>query len=281
MRISNRLVTTFQSRKLATTTKRLDICAAQFAFVLQSAGIKSIKGRRCVEVGAGWVLSHSVVMHLLGASETVGTDLEPLAHPESLKVAVRNSVKSIVRDILSPFEDHSQLRERLNHLVSMHSFSLANLASLGIKYLAPFDLTTRRLPGEYDFVYSNAVLEHVPAEDLKPLLHNLVASLAPGGTMIHCIHLEDHKDLERAPFAFLSADARHFGRTVQASRGNRVRSSEWKRIFDNLEGVRCRPMYEWRRDDVPLPSRVDPSVVYADEEDLRVSHLGVVVERER
>ena len=131
MRLSKRLVTTFQSRKLATTTKRLDICAAQFAFVLQSARIKSIKGWRCLEVGAGWVLSHSVVMHLLGASETVGTDLEPLAHPESLRVAVRSSVKSIVRDILSPFEDHSQLRERLNHLVSMHSFSLANLASLG------------------------------------------------------------------------------------------------------------------------------------------------------
>jgi len=279
--ISRRLIGRFQAHRLATTSKRLDICAAQFAFVLHAAGIRSIKGWRCLEVGSGWVLTHSVIMYLLGASAILGTDLEPLAHPESLRSAIHASVKSVVRDILAPYEDHSQLRTRLDNLISTRRFSFRTLAKLGINYVAPFDPTTHQLPGEYDFVYSNAVLEHVPAEDLRPLLQNLVASVAPGGIMIHCIHLEDHHDIERAPLAFLAADARHFGRGVQASRGNRVRSSGWRRIFASLTGVQWRIIYEWHRKDVALPPRVDPSIAYTDEEDLRASHIGVVIEKSR
>ena len=55
------------ARELARTSKRIDICAAQLAHVLHIADRPTLVNKTCLEIGAGWVLSHSIVMHLLGA----------------------------------------------------------------------------------------------------------------------------------------------------------------------------------------------------------------------
>ena len=68
---------------------------------------------------------------------------------------------------------------------------------------SPVDFATaEKLNTPVDFIYSNSVLEHVPVDDVPALLNNLVESLNQGGTMIHCIHLEDHKDINRYPFDY-------------------------------------------------------------------------------
>ena len=55
--------------KLASSSKRIDICAAQFAHVLHLSKQSSLEGKICLEIGAGWVLSHALICYLLGAKK--------------------------------------------------------------------------------------------------------------------------------------------------------------------------------------------------------------------
>ena len=263
-----------QSWHLASTSKRIDLCAAQFAHVLSVASHRPLAGLTCLEVGCGWVLSHALVCYLLGAKRVIATDIVPQAHPRMLARAVRQAIPAVPQEILSPFEDNARLRERFERLRKIRRFDFRTLHELGIEYRSPIDLTNQTLGEPVDFIYSMSVLEHVPREDVVPLLRNLVSMLNDGGTMIHCFHLEDHKDLFKRPFDFLSIPAERFPRAIESERGNRLRRSTWLRFFESLSGIDTRFLYSWSREDRPLPETIDSSIAYTDEADLRVSHLG-------
>jgi len=263
-----------QSRHLALTSKRIDLCAAQFAHVLSLANHPPLKGKVCLELGCGWVLSHALVCYLLGAEKVIATDIVGQAFPRSLGLAVRNAIPSIPQDILSPFEEHAQLRDRFERLLAVPRFDLTTLHDLGIEYVSPIDFSRQTLPERVDFIYSISVLEHVPCPDVVPMLRNLVSMLSDGGTMIHCFHLEDHKDLAKHPFDFLSIPAEQFPPAAQSERGNRLRHSVWSETFDDLPSSTTSFLYSWSRDDKPLPTVIDSSIKHVDEADLRVSHLG-------
>lgn len=263
-----------RARRLAVTTKRLDLCAAQFAHMLHLSPHIPIKDRTCLEIGSGWVLSHAVICHLLGAKKVIAADVTPMAKPECLKDAIRKAEPSIVRDVLSPFCGHSEIRERLNRLLSINKFTSDTLNRLGIEYLAPFDMAKDDLNSRIDFIYSFAVLEHIPVDEIAPLLKNIALSLKPGGAMLHCIHMEDHRDFNN-PFDFLSMSRDSYPPDIQTIRSNRVRRSQWHTFFRETEGIEYTFIYEWSRNDRALPKDIDPSIIYEDEKDLRVSHLGV------
>ncbi|MFH1919249.1 MAG: hypothetical protein ABIP48_05080, partial [Planctomycetota bacterium] len=205
--------------------------------------------------------------------------ISPRARPRRLYQAVHSSNPSIPRDILAPYAEQSEIRARLDNLLSLRRFDSETLKSLGIEYVSPIDLAKDRLNVPVDFVYSLSVLEHVPCDDVPGLLESVVADLAPGGTMIHCIHLEDHKNIARRPFDFLSVPSDKFSRATQGSRGNRIRSSHWQEIFAAIDNTESKLLYEWRRRDKPLPTHIDPSVRNTGEADLRVSHLGVFTKK--
>jgi SAM-dependent methyltransferase len=269
------------ARELAATSKRLDICAAQFAHLLHQAGRGGIEGKVCLEVGSGWVLTHALVCHLLGAERVIATDVEGLIFPRAIADAVGGATPYLVRDVLSPFAEHSEIRARLERLRTIDSFDFERLAELGIEYRAPVDLARQPLDGTVDFIYSLSVLEHVPQSDLAPLVGNLAAALRPGGFMIHAVHLEDHRDIDGDPFAFLAEPASGFGREQESDHGNRLRRSGWRQLLDEQPALDWRFIYEFRRLDRELPSPIDPSVAHEGEDDLRVSHLGILgVKRE-
>jgi hypothetical protein len=261
---------------VAKSLKRLDLCAAQIAHLFHLAGCPSVKGKVCLEVGSGWVLSHAVVLHLLGAKKVVATDILPCARPSILSEAIRCAVPSIVRDTLSPFCEHSEIRRRLNNILSIEHFSFDVLKKMGIEYIAPIDLAKTPLGIPFDFVYSNSVLEHVPVEDVLPLLGNLTNDLSEGGLMIHAVHLEDHKNLADRPFAFLSESQVDYYRNAHNHRENRIRSSQWRQMFDDVTMLNYRFLYEWRRLDKKLPDVIDSSISHEGEGDLRVSHIAVL-----
>ncbi|MBX3465733.1 MAG: hypothetical protein KF878_02405 [Planctomycetes bacterium] len=268
-------VDALRARLQATSSKRLDVVAAQVAHLLHLSRV-DVRGRVCLELGAGRVLTHALVWHLLGARAVIATDLEPQAHLPALRAAVASATLSIARDVLSPFEDHEVLRERLLRLERLVSGRLVpeTLRDLGVEYVAPLDLARRRLGRPVDLVASNSVLEHVPADDVEPLLANVATDLAPGGVMLHAIHLEDHLDPARAPFRFLAE--RPFPPGEQGQRGNRLRASEWRRRVAALPGLETRDLYAWRRDAALLPRDVDPAVAHEGPDDLRTSHLALV-----
>lgn len=237
----------YRARKLAKASKRLDVCASQVAHSFHLTEHPSLRNKDCLEIGTGWVLSHALILYLLGAKRVVAVDVEPLACPSALSQAIRSSVISLVRDVLSPFDDHCLVRERLEGLMDIKRFDFQILQELGIEYRAPINLVDLPVPGTFDFIFSNSVLEHVPRLDVAPLLNNLALSLRSGGTMIHHIHLEDHLDIQGAPFAFLAEPGNQYTRANQSSRGNRIRSSAWMAHFSELPDVTSEYIYQWSR----------------------------------
>ncbi|MBN1894586.1 class I SAM-dependent methyltransferase [bacterium] len=263
------------AKRLAATSKRVDICAAQVAHNFHLAGHPPLAGKVCLEIGSGWILSHALVFHLLGAERVIATDIARHAYPGYLYPALHESVIHMIRDMLSPFDDHARIRERLDRILAIRRFDWDALRGLGIEYRAPIDFAEERLNEPVDFIYSNSVMEHVPCDRIRPVLENLMAGLNPGGTMIHCIHLEDHKNFVQNPFDFFSVPTEEYPAALETSRGNRIRSSGWRTHFDGLSGSRSTFYYEYSRMNKPLPQQIDPALCYKNEADLRVSHIGV------
>ena len=260
--------------RLAQTSKRIDIVAARFANILHISKHPSLVGKTCLEIGSGRVLSHALMLHLLGAEKVIATDIDPIAQPSTLAHAVRSSIASVPRDVLGPHSNHSHVRARFDNLLGIERFDFDILRRLNIEYRCPLNLATVKLDTRVDFIYSNSVLEHVPVEDVPALLQNLVKCLNPSGTMIHCIHLEDHENIIGNPFAFLRISNEDYTPRVQVERGNRIRSSEWQGVFDAVEGASTDFIYRYSRDDRPLPSPLAPAFVGLEESDLRTSHIG-------
>ncbi|MEH2301573.1 MAG: hypothetical protein V7K88_21930 [Nostoc sp.] len=269
------------SSELAVAGKRLDICANEIAiYLLQSGkGKYVLRDKICLEIGSGWLLTHSLVFYLLGAKKVYATDVYPLLQPENIFKAVCKSVDWSILDSLSTFEDREIIHLRLKKLLSFKNLSVEVLQDLGIEYIAPIDLS-QKLPGseKIDFIFSKSVLEHVPIDDIVPLLENLVSSLSEDGFMFHLIHLVDHKNSDEKPFDFFVYQQEAYSRELQSRWGNRIRRSQWKNIFANLKHLDFKFVFEWSCRDRELPEKIDSSIQYIDEEDLRISHIGVVGE---
>jgi len=268
----------YNAKKMALTSKRLDICSAQFAHSFSLSNKNSIVGKNCLEIGGGWLLTHALVLHLIGAKKVIVVDVFPLANPKYLYDALNSSVISIIRDVLSPFDEHDKIRSRLDNLLSISKFDFNVLEDLGIYYKAPIDLSKIKLNDSVDFIYSNSVLEHVPLKDINNLIKNLSLLLKKDGFMLHCIHLEDHKS-PTTPFDFLSINSKLYDSHNQTRRGNRLRCSNWINIFSNIDKTNSKLIYKWLRKDKPLPKFIDSSIKYIDKEDLRVSHIGILTEK--
>jgi hypothetical protein len=270
------------AKESAEGSKRLDLCASQIALILHLAGMAGkypIKNKVCLEIGSGWVLSHALIFYLLGAKKVIATDIDNVAHPETLITSINKSVQYIIRDVLSPFEDHDIIRERLKNLQKFKSISFNDLKELGIEYHAPVDLAINTLPIKFDFIYSGSVLEHVPVKDALPLLDNLSLMLSEKGVMLHCIHLEDHNDSNNNPFEFYEIDEENYSIAMQSERGNRIRKSQWVEIFSNIKNIEYQILYEWSRSEKNFSSKISPSIIFTDNKDIKVSHLGVFAQK--
>jgi hypothetical protein len=266
------LTTRMVAKKYAKMDKRLDVCAAQVAFLLHETDKGLIKDKVCMEVGCGWLLTHSIIFYLLGAKKIISTDYTKLAEPEIILDAINNSYISSIRDILSPFEDHEILRERLEHIQSIKKWDHEILRKeFNIEYKAPIDLTISKL-APVDFIFSLSVLEHVSSKDLPVLIKNFSEMTNVNGNQFHFIHLEDHYESVEDPFRFLGvAD---YTKKMEFERGNRVRSSSYYKEFSKYNNTKI--VYNWQRKK-PLPDKIDASIEFDNDEDLRTSHIGVWV----
>jgi hypothetical protein len=96
--------------------------------------------------------------------------------------------------------------------------------------------------------------------------------------MIHAIHLEDHRDFQHHPFEFYSVPGEKYSSFDQSIRGNRVRYSQWLSMLGQLAETESRATFRFQREDVTLP-RIDASILNTGEEDLRTSHLGILIRK--
>jgi SAM-dependent methyltransferase len=140
-------------------------------------------------------------------------------------------------------------------------------------------MSTSSLTEKVDFIHSVSVLEHVPAPVAKPILENLLASLNPGGAMIHEIDLRDHLDMENAPLAFLAIGDDYDPQTDFDRRGNRLRRSDWLEIINSLRATRTSILYERQQRDEHIPSAVRPEFAARPSGDLYTSWMAVLTQR--
>lgn len=266
-----------RARRLAETTKRLDLWAPHTARLLRAAGLTSLNGRDCLEYGSGHLLTEPLLYHLLGARRVVAADHFPILDQSVIGAVWEGVDDDALVDALEEFEPADAIRGRLRDVRALGRPRLADLAPLGISYVAPFDAARSALDGAgFDAILSCSVLEHVPADQALSILGGLAALLKPGGVMAHAIHLEDHRDFADAPFAFLAAGT-DWTPAHSDTRGNRLRASQWMGLARSVPDLEVTAAQAEIRD-VTLPP-LDPRFAALDGHDLRTKSLVLAARR--
>lgn len=211
---------------------RIDNCARLFSDYLTASDINGLEGKRCLEIGTGYVGSSPVVMWLLGARAVTTVDMNRLWVPAALKTSILSVEKVELHDILRKYvQSEDSLRGRLDQIYAWAESRHVTLPA-DFSYLAPFDLVTTEWSGAFDFTFSSSTLEHIPRSIVGRFVEKMGSALTSGGAGLHFIDLADHLDREADPLGFLGHAAERYSDDFDAdSRGNRIRGLEWLELF--------------------------------------------------
>lgn len=270
----------WRARRLAATRKRLERVAEALCGRLRQIGVESLEGAVCAEFGCGHLVAEPAVYFLLGARRVYALDYNRILKPHLMARLLRNSDMAACRDILRPWVAEDVLEARLRRLAAIDWRTDAALEAMATRYVAPFDASLPvRLPEPVHFIHSASVLEHIPAEQCGPVLDHLAHLLAPGGTMAHWIHLEDHRDLRHAPFAFLAAGTDYHPDQADL-RGNRLRASDWLARCRGVSGCTARLIASGPGDARHAPASVALELAGKDSDDLLTAWVLVALVRQ-
>jgi SAM-dependent methyltransferase len=185
---------------------------------------------RFYEFGAGWDLIVPLSYAALGVDSQLIVDIASIARLELVDETIRRL--STLRAELE--------REAERPLRELGPASVSTLSELrarfGIDYVAPRDARATGLPSaSFDFVSNTNTLEHVPAEDLVPLLAECRRLLRPEGVLSCRIDLRDHAsyaDARVSAYDFLRFSPRTW-RVINAPLAyqNRLRRPDYLRTF--------------------------------------------------
>jgi hypothetical protein len=168
-----------------------------------------------LEIGAGCDLAAPLAFRMLGVARVVASDVQRLARIDLVHHAARHMAGKAGRDA-PPFD------------------TWAELDAFGITYRAP-DSVVDRYPDTFQCSCSNAVLEHVPSEQLSGLMRGLKAATRPGGLSIHLIDYSDHfarSDGRLSRFNFLKFTDRQWKKYNSGLQHvNRLRHGDYLRFF--------------------------------------------------
>lgn len=178
------------SRELATKVDDWTIMVGH----LRAAGT-AIDGARMVEIGTGWYPTFPLACYLAGAARVSTFDLTRHLQPQLLHrcVSELEGFLNIIADasgtdVAAIRDRHARLRRSLDA-----GANLGPATGGVVRYRAPADATCSGLAdGEVDVVFSNSVLEHVPAEVIAAMYRESRRILAPAGLMFHSVNCGDH-----------------------------------------------------------------------------------------
>jgi hypothetical protein len=268
-----------RARMLAGDTKRVDRSARKTAALLTSHGFAGLAGKDVLEYGVGFLLSDVIAYHLAGARRVVALDYYPILDLAQSRRALGSADHGAIVEALAPHAPADAVRARIDALLALDPFDATGLATLGIDYRAPCDVTRRRLePGSFDFIHSVSTFEHVPAAIVPDALAALAEGLRPGAVMAHSIHLADHRDIAGAPFAFL-AEGDDWSPEQSDARGNRLLAPDWERIARAIPGVEVVRLKATRNDAAALPAILAPSFRALPNDVLRVEWMRLVLRK--
>jgi hypothetical protein len=252
---------------------RLDNTARLFSRYLSASSLPGVEGLRCLEIGTGYVGATPVIMWLLGAAQATSVDLNPLLALDALRESIRLTDRVGLFNVLKPHVTSAQaLEARLLRLYAWLD-SPQRTPPDGIAYIAPFDVLTCAFGSQFNLIFSVSTLEHIPPTIVPSFLGKLASLLAEGGVSLHAIDLTDHFDSAFNPLGFLSIQtADYCGDSNADSRGNRIRGSEWLRLFA-ASGLKSRIVWSESAASSHLPERLASPFDRMDPQDLLLTSV--------
>jgi Methyltransferase domain len=152
-----------------------------FHMHMRNAGLASLAGLRVLELGPGDSVASAVIAHAYGAAEVCLVDVGAFARmdmPLYRRIATELRNRGLNPINVEPIGDIAALLEACNS-----SYLTEGLVSL------------QSLPDErFDFIWSNAVLEHVDRSQFRELLTEHHRLMTGNGTSSHRVDLQDHLD---------------------------------------------------------------------------------------
>ncbi len=242
---------------------------AQTAGVLDSEGsglrLRAKRGGFVVcEIGPGDSVSTAVIAKSLGASRTWLVDAGFFATTNMRAyTALIDYLRNQGIDIQSP-----TVPQRLSELLEW----------CGGNYLTNGVQSLEEIPTDsVDFCFSNAVLEHVPKDDLPVLATESFRVLNPGGIAVHRVDLKDHLGgaLNNLRFPEVTWESQLFRRSGFYT--NRTRFRKLVALFEKA-GFECRAPRIVRWDFLPTPrGKMAQDFARLADEDLLVSGCDLVL----
>lgn len=191
-------------------------------------GLK-VQGYSVLEIGAGKPLGTAIFWNYAGARKYSAIDKFTEINLDELWL---KRFQTLLDDnLFNPYDFN------INTLIRRDGNNL-ELNSEHI-VLIQADLASHDFQGEtFDFIYSNAVLEHMTG--LDEMFHKLSQLLAPGGLMLHSIDLREH--LSDRPIADKNTSIEFYKFSVEEwsrryppgsnSHINRLRLCDYRRLFE-------------------------------------------------
>jgi SAM-dependent methyltransferase len=218
------------------------------------------------EFGAGWDLAVPLSFWTLGVEGQVLVDLRPNVRLDLVNTSIER---------LGRLATERGLRSPGGPITSLEELE----PRFGIRYLAPVAAQATGLPtGSVDFVTSTSTLEHIPEDDLVPLLAECRRLLRPDGAVSSRIDLSDHFshfDHSLSPYNFRRYSDRRWAMVnSELLHQNRLRRSDYVSALERA-GLTVVAETPWRSN-VALPTDLDPRFRDYYPEDLAVLRLRLV-----
>ncbi len=189
-------------------------------------------GARLFEFGPGWDLVGPLIYYGLGVESQIVVDVAPnlradlVAHSITQYSALRSELEASWGRPLRPLGEPSmRSSEELDE-------------RFGIRYLAPCGAQATDLPSDsVDFVSNTSVLQHVPEEQLAPILQECRRILRSGGVMSCHIDMPDgfaQFDHRLSPYNFLKFSDRTWALVNSPFYfHNRLRARDYVALFES------------------------------------------------
>ncbi len=268
-------VNSWRAAQLWDDWKRPDRLVASLRDIIAAIQTKSLEGFAVMDYGSGFLLADAFVYSMFGAEHVDAVDYARLLQSQASRSYVARFDWTPYLDIAATMRGHAAISAWSSRMTAaLQDKGEDWYRHLGIRYVAPFDVLAQHPPSnDYDLIVSRSTLEHVPAESAQVIVARLAALVRAGGWMYHFIHLSDHRDIKNDPLGFLGA-ADDYLETQSDLRGNRMRASDWRKVFASLD------RFTWEEriaylDGGTLPVPVADQFVSYDAKDLAVTHYSI------
>ena len=184
---------------------------------LGEAGV-GLPGARLFEIGSGWYPTFPLACYLAGATRVTTVDLNRHMRPALLHACAERLGESLAAISAAVAGDEATIRERHTRMLETLNRTGDLAAATGgvVDYRAPMDASRTGLDdAQFDCIFSNSVLEHVPPSVIDGIYVESMRILVDGGVMFHSVNCGDH-------YAY-------FDRTIDQLNYLRFSDAQWSR----------------------------------------------------